>query len=329
MDEGHGTGSGTTQSDGGTSGLSNGVAEGLPGGDAEGVPGDDTDGRASDGLATVENWAPPSKRDRTAAVRRFLAPGESLHVVDPVSYLEDGGRPAVVGLTDERVLLVGDDGGFVGVGLDRVCAVRSDDRTALDVRGLDYRLPLLAGYLLAVVGLVGVLGTAGNPLSPTLALMALGGALATDHVVREDADFGPAMAVLRRYGGDTGLADRLRRAGRAVDGRIADDVALLAASTVGVGAFAAIVAVEGGFVTPLYTVLVVVGMGLAVYAFRNSETFGGMELVRRRQRTVTATLEDGTTLTVRTRPESTLARDIARLGQASPPGVGSDGGDTR
>lgn len=268
-----------------------------------------------DRVTTVEQWSPPSDGNATATVRRYLTPGESLRLIDPVAHLNRGGRPAVVGLTDERLMLVGEDGGFVGVGLDRISAVRSEPRTAFDVRGLDYRLVILAGYVLAIVGLVGVLGSAANPLTPTFALVTLGAVLAADHVRRQGADLDALLETVADHDRDTGLADRLRLVKRRINRHQTDEeFALAATGGFAVATFVLVIALEGGAVAPVFTLFVVGGAWLAVYAFYNSETHDGMELVRVRQQTITAMVDDGSSISVRTRPDSTLARELARLG---------------
>lgn len=278
----------------------------------------ETNGHA-DGLATVEPWTPPAAGERAStAIRRYLTAGESLQHVDAVTQIDGAERPASVGVTDERLLVVGEDGGFVGVGLDRVCTVRSDVESSSTVRGTDYRALLAVGYLLGVVGFLGVLASAASPLTPTLALVALGGVFATDHVLREGADFDALVAAIGRHDRDTGLADRLERGKRRVNDRVADDdVALGGAVGLAVGTFLLMALLEGSPFPPVYTALVVGGAGLTVYAMRHSDRFDGFELVRRRQRTVRATVDDGSVVAMRTHPNSRLDQELA--GSASGP----------
>lgn len=271
----------------------------------------------------LENDSVPSRANGnpTVTVREFLSPDESLRLVDTVSYLYEGRHPAVVGLTDDRLLLVVEDDRFVGLGLDRVCTVRSNTRTSFDVRGLDYRLLVAVGCLLAVVGLAGVVGTAGNPLSPPLALVTLLGALGAERIARERPDPSGALASLLRH--DGALAALNRRDGMlAALTRHERELALGVTSALGAGGFVVLAATESEPATPFFTVLLLVGAGLAVYASHNSERFEAMELVRSRRRTVTLTVEDGSTVRLRTSPDSPLDRELARLGQSSATGQG-------
>lgn len=271
-----------------------------------------TNGHA-DSLATVEPWSPPTASERaSAAVRRYLSPGESLQLVDAVTRVDGAEQPASVGLTDDRLLVVSDDGDFVGVGLDRICSVRGEETTDVGVRGNDYRAMLALGYLLGVVGFLGVLATAANPLTPTLALVVLGGVFAVGHVLREGVDFDALVATIDEHDRDTGLGDRLRRAKRDLNDRVTDDdVGLGLTGGLAGGTFLLIVLAEGAIVPPFFTAILVSGAALTVYAMRHRERLDGVELVRRRQRTVRATVEDGTVLAVRTHPNSPLDRKLA------------------
>ncbi len=297
------------------------------GGDRDPEADDGTDGRDAGLLAaaadatTVEPWRPASPTGReTAAVRRHLRRDESLQAVDGARLLGDRGGDAAVGLSDDRLLAVTDDG-LVSVGLDRLTAVRSSVDATLGVRGRDARLLGALGYLCSVVAFLGVLGTAADPLTPTLALATAGGAIAADHVHREGvAPNGRTLTDrLRRFDPLATLADALGGIERRLRGRAgADPLGRWGTGALAVGPFAALVALEGTILPPLFALATVGGFALVVHAVRNGDEFDGLEVVRRRRRTVTATFDDGTVLAMRTRPDSPLDRELAaRVGGRS------------
>ncbi|ELZ26945.1 hypothetical protein C475_08421 [Halosimplex carlsbadense 2-9-1] len=303
---------------------------GTDSGDRENAASDEGDERdagrlaaALEGATTVEPWAPSSPRGQeTATVRRHLRRDESLQAVDAARLLGDRGGRAAVGLSDDRLLAVTDDG-LLSVGLDRLSAVRSSVDATVGLRGRDARLLGGAGYLCSVVAFLGVLGTAADPLTPSFTLAAVGGALAADHVRREGiAPDGETLTDrLRRFGPLASLADALAGLERRARGRASDDpLSRWGVAALALGPFAALVALEGTVLPPLFALATVASFALVVYAVRNGDEFDGMEAVRRRRRTVTATFDDGTVLALRTRPDSPLDRELAaRVGDLSKP----------
>ncbi|MFB6140176.1 MAG: hypothetical protein ABEJ26_07050 [Halosimplex sp.] len=280
----------------------------------------DDEGRLSsalDRLTAIEQWAPADGGEATRTVRRHLRPDESVQVADDARLVGDHGGPAAVGLTDDRLLVV-TDGGLVGVGLDRICAVRSSVETTVGARGMDARLLGGLGYFLSVVAFLAVLGAAANPLTPTLALVTVGGVFAFDHVRREGVDVNGRTLTDRLRHHDTGaaLADGLAGVERRLLGIAGPDpLARWAAGAAAVVPFAALLALEPNLLAPLFALATVASFGLVVYAVRNSEALGGIEVVKRRRRTVSATVDDGSTVALWTRPDSPVDRELAaRLG---------------
>lgn len=322
----NGSGTGQRQSDAARS------IETRPGGTAS----DDPDAErgvieaAVERVSTVEQWTPPSPREREAGpVRAHLRPDESLQVVDSGRLRGNREGPATVALTDDRLLVVAEDG-LVGTGLDRLCSVRSSLGTALGVRGNDARLVGGLGYLLSVVGFLAVLGVASDPLTPALALATVGGLLAAAHVRREGVEVNGRTLTdrLRRFGAVDRLADGFVGVERRVTGSAGQDpVARWGTAALALAPFAAVVALEGGVLAPLLTLGMAVSFGAVLYAVRHSEEFDGVEVVRRRQRTVTATVDDGSVVTVTTHPDSQLDSELAaRLGRV-PVGTSRRGDD--
>lgn len=296
--------------------------------DRDGAAREGTDERVVGRLAaavedatTVEPWTPASPTGtETATVRRHLRRDESLQVVDAARLVGDRGGRAAVGLSDDRLLAVTDDG-LLSVGLDRLSAVRSSTDATVRLRGRDARLLGGAGYCCSVVAFLGVLGTAADPLTPSLALATVGGALAADRVRREGvAPNGRTLTDrLRGFGPFGALADALGTIERRVRGRAGGDpLGRWGAAALAVGPFAALAALEGTVLPPLFALATVVSFALVVYAVRNGDEFEGLEAVRRRRRTVTATFDDGTVLTLHTGPDSRVDRELAaRVGELS------------
>ncbi|WP_436923486.1 hypothetical protein [Halosimplex amylolyticum] len=281
-------------------------------------------------VTTVEGWTPFSGADGDVRpVRRVLRPDESLQLVATGELLGARGGPATAGLTDDRLVVATDDN-FVSVGFDRVSAVRSSVDTALGVRGRDARVLGGVGYALSVVTFLGVLGVASNPLTPALALATVGGALTFDHVRREGVALNGTTLTerLRRFGPIDALADGLVGLERRVRGRVSDDpLAVWAAGAVAVAPFAALVGLEAGLLAPLFALATAGSFALVVHAVRHSDEFDGMEVVRTRRRTVVATVDDGSAVAVRTRPDSPFDRELAARAGGSDARPASSGTD--
>lgn len=300
-------------------------------------PAERQDTASNRGTATASETVPERAVSETApatpvedapapSLQGYLGTGESLRLVREGTLVGDYRGPATVGVTDDRLLAVTADGEFVSVGLDRVTAVRSNPRTTVGVEGNDARLMFGVGYLLAVVGFLGVLGGAASALTPALTLVTLGGLVTADHVRRKgaDVDVDPAAALIDGAAELDRLADvdaasslerALDRLGAARErlGEYLDDEdqVRLAAGALAVLPFLGIVLVEGGVVVPVFALLTVASIGLVVYTFRNEDDFDGIELDWRRQRTVTACLDDGRSVTVRTDVDADLDSHLA------------------
>ncbi|WP_415383154.1 hypothetical protein [Halosimplex sp. TS25] len=287
-------------------------------------------GRAVDRVTTVEAWTPLSQLDGDARpIRRVLRSDESLQLVAAGELLGNNGGPATAGLTDDRLVVATDDG-LVSVGFDRLCAVRSSVDAAFGVRGSDARVLGGLGYGLSVVAFLGVLAVASNPLTPALALATVGGVLAFDHVRREGLAVNGTTLTdrLRRFGPAGSLADALSGIERRLRGRASDDpLALWAAGAVALAPFAALVGLEAGPLAPLFALAIAGSFALVVRAVRRSDEFDGLEVVRTRRRTVVATVDDGSAVAVRTRPDSPLGRELAARADGSGARSASSSGD--
>jgi len=261
-------------------------------------------------------------------LRTFLRPDESLRTVARGTLLDDPQGPAVVGVTDTRFLTVTDSGSVLTAGFDRIRSVRCHRVTLPTVRGVDARLAVALGFLAALVGFVGVLGTATNPLTPALAFAAAGGG---------------SVVTYARYGGvtvesESDTSGLLAQVPSAVRRRFVDDPAALVAlrawfreridetrltpwagaSTV-VVSLALMTVVENGFLASIFALTSASGVALVVFGFVHGRTFDRLAFDWRHQRAVTVALEDGTSVTIRTDTDADLDRQIAaHVGERRP-----------
>jgi len=265
----------------------------------------------------------------SARLRAYLRPEESLRTVARGTLLNDPRGPAVVGLTDDRFVAVTDAGSFLAAGFDRVRSVRGHTATLPTVRGVDARLCFAVGFLAAVVGFLGVLATETNPFTPALAFLAAGGAMVVTHVRYEGVSVEPPSGVpdfvtslsreVRHHFVGSQVANRFVGGPVDLDARrdwIRERVGeMRPALWVGSGAvvlsLALVAFVESGFAAPLFVVATATGVALVVFGFHHGRTFDRLALGWRHERTVTAALDDGTTVTIRTEADSDLDSRIA------------------
>lgn len=275
-------------------------------------------GRSSTDPPDPVPGGPVEESDRAGdPVRSALAPGESLDYTASAELITGtAGRPATVAVTDQRVVVLSADGAFTGVGHDRIAAVRGRLRAGFGLRGADYRLLIAAGGLLAVLGFVGVLGTAANAVTPVLALIALGGALAVERVA--DSTVGVDERVIagtvRRAGGSESLAETVRESKERLNEHATDEeLALAASGALALAPILAILVLDASALAALSAIVTIGGVALVRFAVRHTGEFDGFELVRRRYRLVRVALEDGDELRLRTDVESRLDRDLAAI----------------
>lgn len=275
------------------------------------------DGVASDGF--------PEREARDSGERslgRYLAAGESLTFVADGTLLGEYRSGATVGLTGARLLVATETGEFLSVGLDRISSVRSTLRRTVDVDLGDARLAYAVGYVLAIVGFLGVLGGAGSAVSPVLTLVTVAGVFAADRVRRSGVPVG--LSDLDASVADGAWVQKAAARLHAARDRLAeyvteDDQLRWAAVALAVAPFLGLVVIEGGLAVPAFALLTVGGIGLVVHTFRNEASLDGIELDLRRQRTVTACLDDGRTVTVRTAVDADLDRQLAGEAVAAEP----------
>jgi hypothetical protein len=213
-------------------------------------------------------------------LREYLAADERLTAAHAVSLSEGSAWTDVaLGVTDRRLLWVGDGGSTASIDLEHVTAVKSRHRTRPTVRGDDRQLALVGGGLFAALCSVGAVALSGSALAPVLALVSVAGLVATTHLWRtlDEVEWAPVA------GG----------------------------ATVAVGAFLGVVATAASPLVPLFVLAAIGGLAVVDRARRGSDT-ESLEIDYRHEREVSISTADGRTVHVRTDPATTLDRDLGR-----------------
>lgn len=270
------------------------------------------------------------------ALREHLAPEETLLTAGPGRLVEPAYRAGVsIGLTDRRLILLADDGGFVDVGHDAVHAIRSRPRTTLTSGELAARAMVIGGVLVATLAVAGLLVLATSYLVPAFALLGVGSIVAVEYVLRAGIELdgsgivgatGPLDERLRRPIGD----ERFRR----VETRVAtvvDEYPILPATggVLALCGFVGVVVLAGHWGGVALPVLALGGFALVDTDSRRIRDLADRDERRRREREVRIDLVDGRTVTVRIAAEQSIDRDIGRLvrGTATDP-IDADAGLT-
>jgi hypothetical protein len=272
-------------------------------------------------------------------LRTYLRSEEPLRTVARGTLLDDPQGPAVVGVTDTRFVAVTDAGSVLTAGFDRTRSVRCHRVTLPTVRGVDARLAVALGFLAALVGFVGVLGTATSPITPALAFAAAGGSSVVTYVryggvaVEPESDTPEffsqvSSSVRRRFVDGSAALDAFRAWTR----ERVDETRLTPWAGAGavVVSLALVTVVENGFLASIFALTSASGVALVVFGFYHGRTFDRLAFDWRHQRAVTVALEDGTSVTIRTDTDADLDRQIATHVGEPRPAPGTDGnGPTR
>jgi len=277
-------------------------------------------------VTTEESWAPPPAAEpKLVAIRRHLEREEGMHVVETVSRVREDGGPAVVGVTDDRLVVV-TDASIRDVDLTRVTSVRATIGTTLGVRLRDARVIGAVGYLCSIVAFLAVMAVARNPLSPAVTMLAMGGALWFTHVRPHGLLVGGRTVTehFERFRPVATLTAALRRVERRFAGEAGPDpLTRWVAGGFVLVPFAATVGLEGVSLAPLFVTLTVGSFACVGYAIRHGDEFEALALVRRRYARVDVAVEQEQSLSIRTRPDSSL-RQALRTRTAVPSPVSSD-----
>lgn len=288
-----------------------------------------------DRVTTDEPWTPPPATERRlAAIRRHLERDERVHVTECVAQTPNtgriptgGGGPAAVGVTDHR-LLAASDAAVRDIEFERVTSVRATTGTTLGVRLRDARLIAALGYLCSIFAFLAVMVAARDPLTPALTMLAMGGALWYTHVRPHGLVVGGRTVTqrLERLSPFAALSGVLRRVERRLLGRAGTDpITRWSAGALVVAPFVATLRFEGVSVAPVFVTLAVASFAVVGYAVRHSDEFGGLALRRRRYATVDVAVENGSSLSVRTRPDSPLCQALLTRTSGQP--VSTDAAD--
>lgn len=256
----------------------------------------------------------PQTTDR---LREYLIPEEPLRGVYAATLSDDSSpKEVAVGVTDRRLLCLSDDGTFLNVGYDSICAIRSHQRSSFTYRGNDYRILLGSGALLAVLGFVALAAFASSPGVPVLALATVGAVAATAALFWSDdvSELATPEAIDRHTAADFDGAEALRRAGqRLPDGVEAQHALTVASAFVAVAGFLGTAAVATTPVVLLFFVPILGGIGLVDYGRRHVEELDGIEISRERARNVRIRTDDGRTVRLETDPSADVDRELSRL----------------
>lgn len=250
-------------------------------------------------------------------LRDCLLAEERLQGVYAATLSDDSAPKEVsVGVTDRRVLCLSDDGTFLNVDYDSICAIRSRPQSTFTYRGNDYRLLLGGGAGLSVLGFVALVAFSSNPAVPILALATVGALVATVSLAVNDqvAELATLDAVDERTAADFDGVDALRRVERTLparaDGRrvlLSVSALVAAACLLGIGALAA------NLLALLFFVPMLGGIGLVEYARRHTGELDGIEIRRERARNVRISTDDGRTVSLAVDPSADVDRELGRL----------------
>lgn len=249
-------------------------------------------------------------------LRECLAADERLTAVHSVRLSEGSAWTDVaLGVTDRRMLWLGDDGRFASLAIESISAVRSRPRTTPIYRGIDAPWLFGSGAVAAVLGLLGVAVLAASALEPLLLLATVGGLAGAASLYRVDdaTDWPPAAAVatvVRQYDldGRFGVDEGSRADVDAPRRLLVGGSALLA-----LAGFLALVVLAGNPLVPLFALGTVGGLAVADHARRRGADADRVELDWRREQEVSISTDAGRRVHIRTDPSSTLARELGRL----------------
>ncbi|WP_225334395.1 hypothetical protein [Halomicrobium urmianum] len=237
-------------------------------------------------------------------------------------------QSASIGLTDRRLLCVADDGGFVTLGYDSICAIRSRSQTRRSYRGTDYGLLLGGGALLAVLGLVGVVALATSALVHFLVLGTVAGLAGVTYLRRNpaSADRESIAGLVDEMPVGVDGNDVLRRFEyREIDDADVRAVLLITSGSVAALSLLAAVVVASDALVGLATLALLGGLALVDYAFRHRDDADGVEIDRAREAELSIDTADGRTVHVRSEPSAGLGEALSRLafadGESDAPAV--------
>lgn len=249
-------------------------------------------------------------------LRKHLNPEESLTAEFTATLSESAYRtPAVVGITDRRLLCTTDDNGTVSIGYNSICAIRSYSRTKRTYHGVDYGLLVGAGGLVALVGLVGILTLSTSPLVPLLALLGIGGVAVTEYLRRYPGLIeGELPTRLKRIATDLDEQYGVQESGARLVDRLGERGSLLVGTVfAGLFAYLGVVLFTPDILLSFFVLLVVGGVAAVDYAYRHREEFDRIEVVAQPTTEVDIRTNAGTTIHLTTDTSEDIGRELNRL----------------
>lgn len=227
----------------------------------------------------------------------FLATDEPLtalssgRLTDPVA-----NGPVTIGLTDRRLVCASPDGEFVDVRYDSIASIVTRPRTRSTVDGLDDRIAIGAGWLLASLAFVGFVALAGRTGGPNGHLAALCAFVTSLAAVA-------AVSLNRQRDADP------------FDGHGDNDPSLQTALAGGVGglAFLAASVFAGSFAAPILLFGMLAGVALVDYGDNHRGQFDGLELIHHREQAISVNTVDGRSVRLTVDPEEAIGQELSRL----------------
>ena len=241
-------------------------------------------------------------------------------------------NPVSIGLTDRRLLCVTDSGRVITVDYDAICTIQSRPRTTQTYHGMDHRLLLGGGCLVALLGGLGTVVFSTGVLVPLLALVTVGGLILAEGARRQPDQFG--RRTIGQFGrGTIGQFGRGTRAAvtarvpydidstafgrwteRFVPETVQDHQMLLAGSgVVATVSFISLVLLASSGHVVLGVLMLVGGIALVDYGSRHQSKFDGIEINRHHEIEVSIGTNADRTLHIRSDSSDELLRELNRV----------------
>ncbi|WP_140408825.1 hypothetical protein [Natronolimnobius baerhuensis] len=256
-------------------------------------------------------------------LRKHLVPSESLNAVyEGELETETSRTPVTLGVTDRRLVGCGEDGTFVDVKHDYLTTIQSTRRATSSFRGVDDRVVMAGGGVMAVLSLCGIV------LSAVLAGM--GGLSTLGLSVAVIA--GTCAAVLAFHHGSRfdlfdafdGM-DQDRPPGRATtatpDGGSERDLESERQKLLLAGGVSAVLATlsfgwlaqSGNVAAVLLVVSALAGLAMAQYGRILENEYDGIDFETQYRKQIEVTTVDGRTFSIWTDPSADLERELGCL----------------
>lgn len=245
----------------------------------------------------------------------YVGSGESLEAVYSATLTERSVRtPVSIGLTDQRLFYVSEEGWFGTIDYDSICTIRSRPEITRTYSLDDVRLAVGAGSFAALAGFVVAATSAATLLVPFLLLAAVCGLVTAEYLRRHADDI--------EMSGDDGLRERLdefdlrealRRFREDITGRTdLYQLLLLGSGLLALSSFLAVAVVASSWQVVFGMLALVGGLGLVDYAYRHRAEFGGFDVVCHRETVVDISTDDNRTFSLRVASSDDLCKAVSR-----------------